>query len=265
MPSYLRSILVAGIAVALGCAAVWFFHRNSISEPGPSDGSNGSKGKIAAKPLKKKNGASKGGTVGSASGEATHGVYGKEREAKPEALEEAADAEANTNNVAENTKPTRRFANPMDQLLAMVAPREVGDPVPPVPVNEGVEFTPEQESQMFEQLSVEDGDTEEAIAHKEIVQAMRDEYAELKKKRGWTFVDYIKALEAKFQLDNEVLVESAKIHDTAFNDPDISDEKYLEILEKVNKVLGERGIKPITPPTEEAIETNTNPDPGDTK
>ena len=157
--------------------------------------------------------------------------------------------DTNITATAKKDNPKRLFTNPMDQLLSMVAPREIGDSVPPVPINDDVQFTPEQEKQMFEQMVAEDDDSDEAIRRKEIVQAMRDEYADLKKNRGWKFVDYIKALEAKAQLDNEILVESSKIHETVFNDPNISDEKYLEALEKINKVLGARGIKPIMPPS----------------
>jgi hypothetical protein len=88
---------------------------------------------------------------------------------------------------------------------------------------------------------------------------MRNEYAELKTKHGWKFVDYIKALEAKARLDNEVLSESVTIHETIFNDPNISDEQYLKTLEKINKVLAERGIKEISVPTDEENEQQTNP------
>ena len=255
-PSYLRGVLAGGIVVALAGAAVWFFLHSSITEQRPSNDPNDEEGKGIAKPLQIKPGGLKGKAAGSTSGQATPAEDDKPREARPGTPED--DAAAETNNIAEIAKPKRRFTNPMDQLLAMVAPREVGDPVPPVPINAGIEFTPEQESQMFELLAVEDDDSEEAIAKKELVQAMRDEYADLKKKRGWKFVDYIKALEAKAQLDSEVLTESAKIHDTVFNDPDISDEKYLETLEKINKVLGERGIKPITPPSSDDIDQSDN-------
>ena len=262
-PSYMRGVLAGGIVVALAGAAVWFFLYGSMAEQRPGNDPNGEGGKGIAKPLQTKPGGFRGKAAGSTSGQETLAEDGKPSEARPGTPEDATAAE--TNNIAEIPKPKRRFTNPMDQLLAMVAPREVGDPVPPVPINDGIEFTPEQEDQMFELLAVEDGDSEEAIAKKELVQAMRDEYADLKKNRGWKFVDYVKALEAKAQLDSEVLTESAKIHDTVFNDPDISDEKYLETLEKINRVLGGRGIKPIAPPAEEPMEANANQNQGDTK
>ena len=149
-----------------------------------------------------------------------------------------------------NTKRKVIFKNPMDQLMAMVMPNEPGEAVPPVPILEGAQFTPEQENQMFEQLTADEDDSEQVLKRKELVQAMRNEYVELKK-RGWTFVDYIKALEAKAKLDNEVLTESWKIHETIFNDPKISDENYLETLNKINGILTERGIKPINPSSDD--------------
>lgn len=144
------------------------------------------------------------------------------------------------------------FTNPMDQLLSMVAPKEPGDSVPPVPIGDDEEFTPEQEKQMFERLVALDDDSDAVLERKELVQAMRNEYVELKRTRGWRFVNYIKALEAKANLDSDVLAESWKIHETVFNDPDISDEKYEETLRKINKVLEGRGIRPITPPEEDS-------------
>lgn len=145
----------------------------------------------------------------------------------------------------------RVFTNPMDQLLSMVMPKEVGDSVPPLPISDDLEFTPEQEKQMFEQLTAEENDSEEVLDRKELVQSLRDEYAELKEKRGWKFIDYIKALQAKVNLDAEIATESWSIHETVFNDPNVTDEKYLETLEKINQVLSGRGIKPIEIPTDE--------------
>ena len=150
-------------------------------------------------------------------------------------------------------KDKRLFKNAMDQLLAMVAPRNVGDAVPPLPIADGMEFSEEDENKILERLTADDDDSDEVLDRKEIVQGMRDEYQELKK-RGWTFIDYLKALEAKAKLDTDILEESHKIHDTVFDDPEISDEKYFETLAKINKVLSDRGIKPIKPPTDEKAE-----------
>lgn len=147
-------------------------------------------------------------------------------------------------------KDDRLFKNAMDQLLAMVAPRNVGDGVPPLPIVDDMKFSEEDEKKILERLTADDKDSDAVLERKELVQSMRDEYQELKKK-GWTFVDYIKALEAKAKLDTEVLEESHKIHETVFNDPDITDAVYLEMLEKINKVLSDRGIKPISPPSDE--------------
>lgn len=153
-------------------------------------------------------------------------------------------------NAASVAKDTRTFKNPMDQLLAMVTPRNAGDAVPPVPVTDDMEFSADDERKILERLTADDRDSEAVLERKELVQALRDEYFELKK-RGWTFVEYIKALEAKANLDCEVLEESQRIHETIFNDASISDEAYAKTLAEINKMLAERGIKPIGPPQEE--------------
>lgn len=169
------------------------------------------------------------------------------------AAEPTETAVTNAEASAQDKKPKddRLFKNAMDQLLAMVAPKNVGDGVPPLPIVDDMKFSEEDEKKILERLTADDKDSDTVLERKELVQSMRDEYQELKKK-GWTFVDYIKALEAKAKLDTEVLEESHKIHETVFNDPDISDAKYHETLEKINKVLSDRGIKPIKPPSDEA-------------
>lgn len=168
----------------------------------------------------------------------------------------------NSDSTTEDKKPkdTRVFKNAMDQLLSMVAPREAGDSIPPVPIDDNMVFSEEDEKKILERLTAGENDSDELLERKELVQSMRDEYQELKK-RGWTFVDYIKALEAKAKLDTEVLQESQKIHDTIFDDPAITDKEYQEALEKINKVLGDRGIKPIKPPSDEE-ENEQQPDQG---
>lgn len=164
---------------------------------------------------------------------------------------EKIDVVTNADEKAERPKRKIVFSNPMDQLMAMVMPMEPGQAVPPVPISDDMEFTPEQEQQMLERLTASEEDSEAVLERKELVQAMRDEYTELRTKHGWRFVDYIKALEAKARIDNEVLSESVAIHETVFNDPNVSDEEYMETLEKINKVLSERGIKGISIPVDE--------------
>lgn len=177
----------------------------------------------------------------------------KTGERQAEVATEATDvAVTNADSTAEDKKPkdTRVFKNAMDQLLSMVAPREAGDSIPPVPIDDNMVFSEEDEKKILERLTAGENDSDALLERKELVQSMRDEYQEMKK-RGWTFVDYIKALEAKAKLDTEVLQESQKIHDTIFDDPAITDKEYQETLEKINKVLGDRGIKPIKPPSDE--------------
>lgn len=138
------------------------------------------------------------------------------------------------------------FNNMMDQLLAMAMPKNPGEPMPPLPIADGQKFPPELEDKMLERLAVSDDDTEHTLNAKERVQAMRDEYFELKK-RGWTFVDYLKAYQAKVALDAEVKHESLKMNEEAFLSKDLSDEDYKAYLDKINTVLSNRGIPPIHP------------------
>lgn len=144
-------------------------------------------------------------------------------------------------------KDKRPFKNMMDQLLSMLTPPAPGVGVPPLPISDDMKFSEDQEKKMLEQLVAEDEDSDETLRRKELVQAMRDEYFALKKEHGWTFVQYLRALQAKISLDAEVMHESLKINQTVFGDPDISDAEYKDTLDKINKVLSDRGMPTLKP------------------
>ena len=245
-PSKLRGICAGAMAAAVAFVGVWYALRNGGDAKTPRR--NLRNGKVIAET--KSNIQSHGvPDAKTSSVDAGTRKASFDKTTSPAAETGQAVADVDELEAGKDVKPKHKvvFANPMDQLLSMVTPHEAGGSVPPVPISDDMEFTPEQENQMFEQLVVSDDDSNEVLERKELVQALRNEYVELKKNRGWKFVDYIKALEAKAKLDNEILTESWKIHETVFNDPNISDEKYYETLQTINKVLGDRGIKPISP------------------
>ena len=241
--------LFAGAVVVLGAVAVWWMTR-------PSDGVAESDDEGGNAKIAERHGGDRGTTRPAE-------ASGMREKAQPVAREVSQTGEngaqvadeavvpEGTNGVAKAVKKdTRLFKNQMDQLMAMVMPKRAGEAVPPVPIDDNMKFSEEDEKKILERLTADENDTDEQLERKEIVQAMRDEYFDLKK-RGWTFVDYIKALQAKADLDNEVLVESLKIHETVFNDKSISDEEYKKTLGEINKVLTDRGIAPIDPNKDE--------------
>lgn len=217
----------------------------------PSDGKPAKQGETAKSPRKHANGSADATVLPKTNNVAVGSVRTADAQDVPLAVVSNSVVVAQQEDAIEKEK--RLFKNAMDQLLAMVAPKNVGDSVPPLPITDDMEFSEEDEKKILERLTADEDDSDKVLDRKEIVQAMRDEYQELKK-RGWTFIDYVKALEAKANLDTEVLEESHMLHDTVFDDPEISDEQYLETLEKINKILAERGIEPIRPPTGENAE-----------
>ena len=247
-PSPWRGVLAGVVVVVLALAAAFFLF--SRHEEGVEEQQSGTKGKIssaipasaASRPAVRK-------------GKADAPKQGAGGARVPAMAADEADESAATNSVSSSDKTgkedNRLFKNPMDQLLSMVLPKKPGASVPPLPDIGSITFTPEEEDQLLERLAANDDDSDEKLERKELVQALRDEYHELKKTRGWSFVDYVKALEAKVNLDAEVLRESIKIHETVFNDASISDEEYAKTLAKINAVLAERGIEPIGKPGEE--------------
>lgn len=253
-PSPWRGVLAGVVVVVLALAAAFFLvSRNN--EEGVGEQQPGKKGKIssatpatanpvsAARPTAKK-------------GKSAAAKQGADGARTPGMAADDADESAATNNVSSSEKSDkedrRLFKNPMDQLLSMVLPRKPGASVPPLPDIGSITFTPEEEDHLLERLAANDDDSDEKLERKELVQALRDEYHELKKSRGWSFVDYVKALEAKVNLDAEVLSESIKINETVFNDASVSDEEYSKTLIKLNAILTARGIEPIGKPEDES-------------
>ena len=249
-PSPWRGALAGVVVVLLALAAAFFLV--SRNEEGVGEQQSGKKGKISS-------------TTPASAGPASAAVCPAVKKGKTDTASQGADVarapvdeadeSAATNSVSSSDKTgkedRRLFKNPMDQLLSMVLPKKPGASVPPLPDIGSITFTPEEEDHLLERLAANDDDTDEKLERKELVQALRDEYHELKKTHGWSFVDYVKALEAKVNLDAEVLSESIKINETVFNDASISDDEYSKTLIKLNAILTARGIDPIGKPGDE--------------
>lgn len=238
---------LAAVLVVAGAVLSWFLlargpaapeaDGGSVRKPGRPKAAEAPKQEVPGGPSLPAERAGKPGTAGATAG----GGSAAEGEAATDG-----DAAKSEEKPVEEPGDRRVFKNMMDQLLAMAVPKNPGEPMPPLPIADGQRFPKEMEEKLFEQLVAEDGDSDDVLERKELVQSLRNEYFELKKK-GWTFVDYLKALQAKVALDAEVLHESLKINATAFGDASLSDEKYNETLNEINKVLTDRGIPPIHP------------------
>lgn len=263
-PSAARGIAAGLVVVVLALAGAWYFLGGDTTPTATKDKKSNRIKEV--KPVKVEREASREKSV----------EVAKVESAKTETMDKAQTAAAAATNASEVTeaskkpKDNRLFKNPMDQLLLMVMPKQPGGTVPPLPDISSITFTPEEEDRLLERLAESEDDTDETLDRKELVQSLRDEYHELKKERKWSFVDYVKALEAKVNLDAEVLGESLKLHDTVFNDKSITDAEYAATLEKINKVLADRGIPPIGQQDEEsdapeAGDANVNPEQKETK
>ena len=248
-PSPWRGMFAGIVVVALALAAAFFLVvRNEEGAGGQQPGEKGGIASVAPASAKPKPVADLPAVKKSKPDVAKQGAGGSH---DPVMAVDEVDENAATNIVSSSKEDRRLFKNPMDQLLSMVLPKKPGASVPPLPNIDSITFTPEEEDQLLERLAASDDDSDERLERKEFVQALRDEYHELKKSHGWSFVDYVKALEAKVNLDAEVLSESIKINETVFNDASISDAEYSKTLTKINAILTSRGIEPIGNPGEE--------------
>ena len=159
----------------------------------------------------------------------------------PQPLEEMRMATTN----APAKRPARAFRNSAEQLIAMATPSSPGTPVPPLP-----EITDEGEAMAVAKalkhvIAAEEGDTEAVLEKKAVVAESKEELRELMTKEGWTFVEYVKALRDRANLDAEVLADAHKICEDLYHDKAVSDADYLKYVEQVNEKLKERGLPEI--------------------
>ena len=131
---------------------------------------------------------------------------------------------------------------PVEQLMLSVFTTELGDMPPMLPA------IPAFEEERFEKLVnqktvIEDGDSEEAVMSKEIVNAVKEELAKFLKEGGTTsgfLAYYVNELDAAFkerESCRQIMMSSMRSD---------SPEVARGVFEKFNERLVSKGIKPLT-------------------
>ena len=155
--------------------------------------------------------------------------------------------------VAEKLKPpSMPFGTSTENYIAMAIPSEPGVGIPPIPIPEDVDFSEDMKKAFSTPIVAEDGDTEESIKRKIAVLDHKEELQQLASKEGWTLPEYVNAIRDKYIAANEYLAECHEILERAYADPDIGDDSYIAMRDKINETLKNRGLPEIMSASEEA-------------
>lgn len=144
--------------------------------------------------------------------------------------------------------PPPLFKSHAEVLLSMATPSEPGGSVPPVPIpSEDEDDSADVAKALSNVIVPTPNDTERSLETKLTVAEQKEEFRELARKEGWTFREYIKALQERFREDEKLASESEKLNEELFHDESLSDADYRANLAEINKARAERGLPALKP------------------
>lgn len=149
---------------------------------------------------------------------------------------------------AMTNKPPKQkaaFKTSAEELIALATPSSPGAYVPPLPEITDESIADDLNKALQNRLSADEGDSDELLERKQIVELAKDEFAELEKKGGFTFSEYLKSLRHQANLDYEFLAEAHKLGMEIYHDQNISDETYIQYRDQINSALRARGLPEI--------------------
>ncbi len=244
--------LFAGAACVVVVAVLCFV---LFSSPDDTPENVPKKGTVsAAKPSKKQSaGVAQGAEAAGKGAYAPKNAASVERKPPLKQTRESIAPPAPLADVAEKLKPpSMPFKTSTENYIAMAIPSEPGVGVPPIPIPEDVDFSEDMKKAFSTPIVAEEGDTEESINRKIAVLDHKEELQELASKEGWTLPEYVNAIRDKYIEANEYLAECHEILEKAYADPDISDDSYVAMRDKINEALKNRGLPEIMSASEEA-------------
>ncbi len=171
------------------------------------------------------------------------------------AAEAASDNAAVVSNNGERVARRSPFKSQMEQLISMAVPATQGGVVPPLPVlseeeSEKVENATAEIADIMKgfanELKAEETDSDATLERKEVVSVGKEEFGRLIKE-GYTLRQYVEALRKRYNDDAVFLSEAQKIMGETLDDPTVSDEDCQAMKTKIDKLLEERGMKPLDP------------------
>ena len=160
----------------------------------------------------------------------------------------------------------RPLKSHMEQLISMAVPATEGGVVPPLPVLVGEEADKVEnvkaeladiEKGFANELKEEETDSDKMLERKELVHMGKEEFKQLMKE-GYTLRQYVEALRDRYNADAEFLSEAQKIMGETIDDVNVSDEDCRAMKAKIDKLLQERGMRPLGPDYDLDSDDNEN-------
>lgn len=135
------------------------------------------------------------------------------------------------------------FRNAIEQLLAMAVSDDPTMTTPPVPISDDEELDDATLARGLENiLKPEEGDDESSLLRKITVTDLKEEFRQLREKEGWTFAEYVRALQRQHNLNAEFYAEACQLDADIYHDEKMSDSEYLAMRKQINEKLNERGL-----------------------
>ena len=244
--------LFAGAACIVVCSVLCFVLLSSSDDTARNLPKKGAV--RAATPSKKQAaGVAQSSEAAGKGADAPKDAVSKERKPPLKQTRESIAPPAPLADIAEKLKPpSMPFKTSTENYIAMAIPAGPGVGVPPIPIPEDVDFSEDMKKAFSTPIVAEDGDTEETIKRKIAVLDHKEELQELASKEGWTLPEYVNAIRDKYLAANDYLAECHEILENAYADPDISDDSYIAMRDKINEALKNRGLPEIMSASEEA-------------
>lgn len=250
-PSAMRGIVAGLVVAAIGAACVFFFLGRGDD---PDAGKRSQKLPPSSQiPQKKTTRASNATVVTNTNGTVSMKVAPVERRPPLEQTrEKIAPPEPLAEVIEKGRKNDRRFSTTTEALISMATPAAPGVGVPPIPMQKDVDYSEDMKKAFATPITADEKDDDESVSRKIAVLNAKDELQELATKEHWTLQEYVTALRNKHIADNDYLAECYNAIEKAYADPEITDESYIAMRDKINETLKERGLPEIHSYEEEA-------------
>ena len=242
-PGSLKGALAGLLIVAALGAACWLMFSGDDAAESPRE--KNAKSIKTAKPAKAAKETAKEDSLGTKPDRRDEGV-----QSSPASVASVTDEKKDeaTNKVEQVKRKKSPLRSRMERVINMVIPQRAGERLPPVPLDpdasteeEAMEEIADIERGLANKLEVKEDDTPEEAAWKEAMTAVKEDFRAYMKK-GYTFNQYIRALQDKFHADADFYSDAQELVSNSYDDKGLSDEDYRKVKEKIDKLLEERGL-----------------------
>lgn len=150
--------------------------------------------------------------------------------------------------------PRQLFKTATESYISMAIPESPEVGVPPIPISDDDDFSEDMKKAFSTPITADEHDDESSVRRKLAVLDAKEELRELAVKEHWTLQQYVNAVREKFLMDSEYLADCHETIERAYQDPEIDDNSYVAMRDKINETLRERGLPEIASYEEQAAQ-----------